>query len=74
MTDGFEFEVDPEFFDRTVEELVSRTEFNEDEIRRGLLFMVGRRAGEMLEELQENSSSKLMSELEVAVLHSGQEK
>lgn len=72
MSDDFPFDVDESFWDEVTEQLESKTDYDREEIKRGLTFMLGRRARTMLESLRDGE--ELIEELEVAITHSRDDK
>lgn len=74
MKSPFPFELEDEFWEETLEQLRQQTGNDREQIRRGLTYMVGRRAGRLLQSLTEEDNDALIWELEIAILHSGEEK
>lgn len=74
MKEPFSFDLEERFWNQTLEQLAARTEYSEEELRRGLTYMVGRRAGRMMQEIAQGEDPQLMRELEIAILHSSEEK
>jgi len=74
MDKSFPFEVDSEYWESLLSKLERETEFDREEIVRGLTFMVGRRASVMLQELDGSNNRELVNELGIAIMHSSEEK
>ena len=74
MDNSFPFEVDSEYWESLLSDLERKSDFRRDEIIRGLIFMAGRRASVMLQRLSSNDNEELLEELEIAILHSSEEK
>lgn len=74
MNNPFSFELEDALWEETVQHLRERTDYDVDQLRRGLTFMVGRRVGALLQSLGEEETEGLLRELDIAILHSEEEK
>jgi hypothetical protein len=68
------FQINSHFLKDSIENLKEDTGHNSEEIERGLTYMIGRRCGQLLQKLAENKNEELLNELEIAILHSSEEK
>lgn len=73
MSDSFPFDVDETLWSQLVDQLGQSTDYSEDELERGLTYMLGRRARVLLQSLKEDPD-ELIEELEIAITHSQDEK
>jgi hypothetical protein len=73
MTESFPMEVDETFWEEVVDRLVEETDHDRQEIERGLTFMLGRRARQLLEAARDGDEA-VLEELEIAITHSLDEK
>lgn len=74
MNSSFPFDVDQDFWNEVINQCVNETGLSPEEVERGLTYMLGRRATEMLGGCLKDENEQLMEELEIAILHSNEEK
>ncbi len=74
MKEELPFQINYHFLQDSIESLKEETGHSSEEIERGLTYMIGRRCGQLLQKLAEEKDKELLNELEIAILHSSEEK
>ncbi|MFP4686945.1 MAG: hypothetical protein ACLFN5_02415 [bacterium] len=74
MTQELPFQINSRFLEESIKSLKKETGYGREELIRGLTYMIGRRCGQTIQKLAEKKEPALLKELEIAILHSSEEK